>query len=190
MTSWLGNVNGKYANLQHKAELAEYDFLATFFIYHEMNAICVGQLDNNPSCIQFSNELLIAGTVQDVMPIVLHSIGQSNHSACSFFHQQTIIFIRSVHQQFSAPFVTRSQCVCMPLTSNQGLKTEKQLVGSYQLYICCNIVVNILLQLLVVYQTASRACYAKSVCQISSQLASFQHGKNQLLHYLRNVSMI
>ncbi len=40
------------------------------------------------------------------------------------------------------------------------------------------------------YQTAFHACYAKSVCQISSQLASFYRGKNQLLHFLLNVKMI
>ncbi len=46
MTSWLGKANGQYANLRHKAERAEYDFLATFFIYNEMNAIGVGLLKN------------------------------------------------------------------------------------------------------------------------------------------------
>ncbi len=51
MTSWLGNVNGQYANLRHKAERAEYDFVVTFFIYNEMNAICVGLLENDSSCI-------------------------------------------------------------------------------------------------------------------------------------------
>ncbi len=45
------------------------------------DAICVGLLENSPSCIQLSNELLIVGTVQDVMPLILHSIEQSNHSA-------------------------------------------------------------------------------------------------------------
>ncbi len=87
MTSWLDNVNGYYANLRHKAELAEYDFLVTFFIYNEMNAICVGLLELLDSCIQFSNEPLITGTVQDDMPLVLHYIEQSNHSACmNFFY--------------------------------------------------------------------------------------------------------
>ncbi len=99
MTSWLGNVNGLYANIRHKAELVKYDFLATFFIYNEMNAICVGLLENNSFWIQFSNELPIAGTVQDVMPLVLHSIEQSNHSTCSFLHQQTITYIRTVDYQ-------------------------------------------------------------------------------------------
>ncbi len=32
--------------------------LATFFIYIELNAICVGLLENISSCIQFSNMLL------------------------------------------------------------------------------------------------------------------------------------
>ncbi len=40
------------------------------------------------------------------------------------------------------------------------------------------------------YQTASHACYAKSVRQISSQLASFKRGKNQLLHYLLDAKML
>ncbi len=119
MTSCIDNVNGLYANLRHKAELAKYDFLATFFIYNEMNAICVGLLASNSFRIQFCNELLIAGTVQDVMPLVLHSIEQSNHSACCFFlHQQTITYIRTDDYQFSALFIICSVCVCIHLTSN------------------------------------------------------------------------
>ncbi len=50
-----------------------------------MNAMCVGLLENNSYCVQFSNELLITGTVKDVMPLVLHDIEQLNNSACSFF---------------------------------------------------------------------------------------------------------
>ncbi len=83
-----------------------------------MNAICVGLLENNSSGTQFNNEPLITGTVQDVMPLVLYYIEQSNHSAYSFLHQQTVTFIRSVDYQFSALFVIRSVCVRIPLTSN------------------------------------------------------------------------
>ncbi len=40
------------------SEHAEYGFFATFFIYNEVNAICVGLLEINTSCIQLSNTLL------------------------------------------------------------------------------------------------------------------------------------
>ncbi len=154
MTSWLGNVNGLCANLRHKPELAKYDFLATFFIYNEMNAICVGLLASNSFCIQFCNELLIAGTVQDVMPLVLHFIEQSNHSACCFFPSTNnyiytywwLPIFRTIHYMFCMRVYT--------LYFQLGSKDGK--INSWQLY-----------------QTSSRACYAKSVSQMSSQLASF-----------------
>ncbi len=38
-------------NMPKRTELVEYDFLATVFIYNEMNAICVGLLENDSSFI-------------------------------------------------------------------------------------------------------------------------------------------
>ncbi len=43
------------------------------------NLICMALLENNSSCIQFSNALLSTGTVH----LVLHSIKHLNHSAYS-----------------------------------------------------------------------------------------------------------
>ncbi len=61
-----------------------------------MNEIYVGLLENNSYCIQFRNALMSTGTVQDVMPLALHSIQQLNHSEYNtFLHQQTITFYTS-----------------------------------------------------------------------------------------------
>ncbi len=63
-----------------------------------MNAICVGLLENYTSSIQSSSTFLSTdkSTVQDVMPLVLHSIELFNLSAYNYtalrIHQQTITF--------------------------------------------------------------------------------------------------
>ncbi len=112
-------------------------------------------LENNSSCIQFSYELLITGTMQGVMPLVLHSIEQLNHSACSIFFTLTNNYIYTF---CSLPiFRTFRYTFCMRMyTLNFQLGSKDGKLASWQLY-----------------QTASHACYAKSVRQISSQLASF-----------------
>ncbi len=56
-------------------DTVQYDFLASYFIYNEMNKIRVGLLWNSSSCIQFSNAPRGTGTD----PLVLNSIDQFNY---------------------------------------------------------------------------------------------------------------
>ncbi len=69
----LGNLFIWKASLWRNAELADYDFLATYFICNEMYAICVLLLENNSSFIQSSNVLVNTGTVPDIMPHILYA---------------------------------------------------------------------------------------------------------------------
>ncbi len=61
-----------------------------------MNEINVRFLENKYYFIKITDTQLSTGTVQDVMPLVLHSIQQLNHSEYNtFLHQQTITFYTS-----------------------------------------------------------------------------------------------
>ncbi len=71
MTRQLGNLSSWNASLWHNAELADYGFLATFFICNDMHAICVLLIENKFSFIQSSNVLVNVGTVPDILSHIL-----------------------------------------------------------------------------------------------------------------------